>query len=181
MIEASPPPFYSVVPGSTVISNRTVELVKTGRMFTLQTVIEGITVDTTKDFLFNPTAFSAGFLVVYEIMFKVSQGKGIGQFFAGGTYSGGSGLTVLNRNENAGISPVTVITEDPTVSVLGTGGFKYMAGGEAQGNNLAGGGGGDQNFPLEVNPAVDRIFRLIQSGGSGTYDLELRLVFAEIP
>lgn len=174
-------PVRSLVGGSDVVSNRTVELVKQGKIFTLQTVIEGLTVGDTKDILLDPTAFVGEFLVIYEIYYKISQGKAIAQFFAGGTYAAGIPLSLVNRNENSSNTAVTVVSENPTVTVLGTGSYKYLAGGEAQGINLAGGlGGSNPNFPTEVKVLIPRLLRIIQSGGTGTFDLELRISFAEI-
>jgi len=174
-------PVKSIVPGSSVTSNITVELVKKGYMYTLQTVITGLTVDTVKNFYFDPSLFTGDFLVIYELSYAVSQGKAIGEIFVNGDYEQGTLIPVFNRNENSLNTPESKISVDPTVNDLGVSTFKYLAGSEAQGNNLGGGGfKGDPNFPLEVNKALDRIFRVTQIGGSGTYDLEIRLVFAEI-
>jgi hypothetical protein len=172
----------SIVSGSNVVSNITVELVKKGYMYTLQTVIEGLDDGAVTDILIDPSAFTGKFGVLYSFGFAVTQGKAIGQFFAGGTYSGGTPLLVLNRNENSSNTPATTITQAPTVTVLGNGGFKYIAGGEIQGNNLAGGttSGEDSNFPTEINLSVPRLLRITHTGVEGTFDLELRLVFAEI-
>lgn len=171
----------SLVPGSNVVSNITVELVKKGFIYTVQTVIEGIDVEDVVDFYLDPQLFTGKFAVVYEISYTVSQGKGIAQFFTGGDYSHGTPLIVLNRNENSSNTPETIISVNPTITTLGTGSFKYLAGSETQGNNIGGGGNkGDSNFPIEINKNVDRIFRVSQTGGSGTFCLEFRLIFAEI-
>ena len=173
-------PVPSIVPGSTVVTNRTVELVKLGRMYTVQTVFSGLTIGVTKDILLDPSLFVGGFAVLYDFTYNVTQGKGIAQFFAGGSYAVGTPLYIGNRNENSPNTAVTVISENPTVTTLGTGTYKYLAGGEVQGNQLAGGSGGDIDLPTEVKVSVPRLLRIIQSGGTGTFDLELRLVFAEI-
>lgn len=173
-------PIPSIVKGSNVITNRTVELVKIGNMYTLQTVFEGLSVGATKDILLDPTAFVGGFLVLYNFKYNVSQGKAIGQFFAGGTYVAGTPIPTFNRNENSINTAVTVVSEDPTVSVLGAGAQKYLAGGETQGNFLAGGTGGEPDFPTEIKVSIPRLLRIIQSDGVGTFDLELRFIFAEI-
>lgn len=172
----------SVTGGSKVVSNITVELVKKGYMYTLQTVIEGLAIGAVTDILIDPSTFIGKFGVLYSFGFAVTQGKAIGQFFAGGTYSGGTPLLILNRNENSPNTPKTTITQAPTVTAPGNGGYKYIAGGETQGNNLAGGttSGEDSNFPTEINLSVPRLLRITQSGGSGTFDLQLRFVFAEI-
>ena len=175
-----PTPIPSIVPGSNVMSNITVELVKKGFMYTLQCVFSDLAVGVTKDILIDPSAFIGKFGVLYNFKYGVTQGKALAEFFGGGTYIEGTPLLILNRNENSANTAETVISEDPTVSILGAGGYKYMAGGEAQGNNLSGGTGGDKDFPTEINISVPRLLRIIQSEGSGTFDLELRLVFAEI-
>jgi hypothetical protein len=172
--------FPSIVKGSSVFSNITVELVKKGFMYTLQCVISGLTVGATKDILIDPTAFTGKFGVLYDFEYGVTQGKCTAQFFAGGTYVAGTPMYVANRNENSSNVALTIISEDPTVSVLGTGSYKYLAGGEAQGNQLAGGSGGDQNFPTEINTSIPRLLRFVQAGGIDNFDLEIRLVFAEI-
>jgi hypothetical protein len=174
-------PVKSIIPGSNVTSNITVELIKKGFMYTVQTVITGLTVDSVKNFYLDPSAFTGDFLVIYELSYAVSQGKGVGEIFVTGDYEQGTLLSAFNRNENSSNTPQSKISVDPTINDLGVGTFKYLAGSEAQGNNLGGGGfKGNPDFPLEVNKTLDRIFRVTQSGGSGTYDLELRLVFAEI-
>jgi hypothetical protein len=172
----------SVVPGSSVTSNITVELVKKGFMYTLQTVIEGLSTAAVTDILIDPSAFTGKYGVLYSFGYSVTQGKAIAQFYAGGTYSGGTPLLVLNRNENSINTPKTTITQAPTVTVLGNGGFKYIAGGEIQGNNLAGGTtqGEDSNFPTEINLSVPRLLRITHVGAAGGFDLQLRFVFAEI-
>lgn len=171
----------SLVPGSNVISNITVELVKKGFMYTAQIVIPNITVAAVTDVYFDPSAFTKDFLVIYDFSFKVSQGKAIGTFYAGGTYSAGTTIPIRNRNENSLNTPETVISYGTGLaSVLGVATNSYIAGTEAQGNNLGGGGAGDVDFPTEINKSVDRLFRIVQEGGTGDFDLELRLVFAEI-
>lgn len=171
----------SLVPGSNVMSNITVELVKKGFMYTAQIVIPGITVAAVTDIRFDPTAFTKDFLVIYEFGFSVSQGKAIGTFYTGGTYSQGTIIPAGNRNENSSNTPQSVISYGTGLaSVLGTARNSYFAGAEAQGNNLGGGGGGDTDFPTEINKLGDRLFRIVQTGGTGSFDLELRLVFAEI-
>lgn len=171
----------SVVPGSSVVSQRTVELVKQGYMYTVQTVFSGLAVTATKDILIDPTAFTGSYGVLYGFEYNVTQGKAIAEFFGGGTYIAGTPLFVGNRNENSLNTAKTVVSENPTVSVLGTGTYKYLAGGEVQGNQLAGGTGGDADFPTEIKLSVPRLLRIVQSGGTGFFDLELRLIFAEIP
>ena len=104
-------PVESIVPSSNVWTNRTVELIKKGCMFTVQTVLEGLTVGVTTDILFDPSAFIGEHVVVYEFFFDVTQGKGVTQFFAGGTYGDdGTPLFIGNRNENSLNTPVSLIT-----------------------------------------------------------------------
>lgn len=174
-------PVPSVVPGSTVVTNRTVELVKLGKMFIAQKAFTGLTVGSTVDFLIDLSAVTAEFLVLYEIKFSITQGKAVGTFYEKGDYSGGTAVPIFNRNENAGVAAKTVLTLNPTGTTPGVEGQSYIAGGEAQGVNLAGGTSSDAtDVPTEVNTSIDRLFRIVQSGGSGTFDLDLRLVFAEI-
>lgn len=174
-------PIRSTVPGSTVISNRTVELVKLGHMFIAQKVFPGITVDSTVDFLFDLSAVDSEFLVLYEINYKISQGKAIATFYEKGDYAGGTVVPIFNRNENKSQVAKTVLTKNPVGTTPGGEGQSYLAGGEAQGVNLAGGTTEETDLPTEVNTAIDRLFRIVQSGGSGTFDLSVRFVFAEIP
>jgi len=173
-------PIKSVVPGSTVITNRTVELVKLGHMFTIQKVFKAIDVGDVVDFLFDLSAVDADFLVLYEVSFNVTQGKAVGTFYEKGNYSGGTVVPIFKRNENKAQTAKAILTRDPAGTTPGPEGTSYLAGGESQGNNLAGGGSSDKDFPTEINTSVDRLFRIEQTGGTDTFDLDLRLIFAEI-
>ena len=180
MITKETPGVPSIVPGSTVTSNITVELVKKGFMYTVQTVFKGLTIGAIKDILIDPSAFAGKFGVLYDFKYDVTQGKAYAEFFAGGTYIVGTPIFIGNRNENSLNVAATVVSEDPTVSAPGVPTFEYLAGGEVQGNQLSGGTGGDKDFPTEIKTSMPRLLRITQIGGSGTFDLELRLVFAEI-
>jgi hypothetical protein len=132
--------------------------------------------------LLNLSNVDAEFLVLYQIEYRITQGKATGTFFEKGNYGGGTPIHIFNRNENSPQAAKSIITVDPTGDTLGLEGQSYIAGGEVQGLNLAGGTVGEvADLPTEVNPAIDRIFQILQAGGSGTFDLSLRLVFAEIP
>jgi len=173
----------SIVPGSTVITNRTVELVKLGHMFLVQKVFTGIDVDSTIDFLMDLSAVTADFIVLYEFSFSISQGKAVATFYEKGNYAGGSVVPIQKKNENKVQTANTVLTKDPIGTVPGPEGTSYLTGGEAQGNNLAGGERLDKDTPTEINSAIDRLLRIVHSGGASesTFDLDLRILFAEIP
>lgn len=175
-------PVPSIIGASTVITNRTVETVKLGHMFIVQKVFRDIDVESVVDFLVSLGAVTAQYFVLYEFKYKVSQGKGIGTFYEKGDYAGGTAVPIFNRNEKSSQTPEVVITKDPVGTTPGTEGQSYLAGGETQGNNLAGGTSEEGiDLPTEVNTAIDRLFRVEQIGGVGTFDLDLRIVFAEIP
>ncbi len=170
----------SIVPGSTVQTNRTVELVKLGHMFLVQDVFTGISVNATTDFLLDLSAVDANFIVLYEFVFGVTQGKAIATFYEKGDYSGGTPVGIQKKNENKAQVPKTIITIAPIGTTPGPKGTAYIAGGEAQGNSLSGGDSLDKDTPTEINSAISRILRVVQTGGTGTFDLNLRLLFAEI-
>lgn len=174
-------PVPSVVPGSTVWTNRTVELIKLGHMFLVQKVFTGLTVGATIDFLIDLSAVTSEFVVLYEFSFSVTQGKTIATFYEKGDYAGGSTVLITKKNENKAQTPTLVLTQSPTGTTLGTEGTSYLAGGESQGVSLSGGDRIDKDTPTEINSAIDRLLRFVHSGGTGTFDLDLRMMFAEIP
>lgn len=172
----------SIVPGSTVWTNRTVELVKLGHMFVVQKAFTGYAVGSTINFLIDLSAVDAEFLVLYEIKYGVTQGKGIATFYEKGDYAGGTIVPIFNRNENSSQVAKTVFTIAPSGTTPGAEGQSYIAGGEAQGNSLSGGTSSDSlEVPTEVNTSFSRLFRIVHSEGSGNFDLNLRILFAEIP
>lgn len=177
-----PGPIPSVVGGSNVATNRTVELVKQGKMFMVQTVFPGLAVGATKYILLDPSLFTGQFVVLYQFKYFTTQGKAIANFMVPGTYTLGAAVPIGNKNENSSnVTPLTKINEVAVTVPGASGPFTYLAGGEVQGVNLAGGGGGgDHNFPTEVKISSPRVLKIAQTGGSGFFDLELRIVFAEI-
>ena len=176
-----PAPIPSIVPGSNVITNRTVELVKLGHMFIVQKVFTGIAVGAVTDFLIDLSAVTSNFIVLYELSFGVTQGKALATFYEKGDYSGGTVVPINKKNENKAQNPNAIITIGPTGTTPGPEGTSYIAGGEAQGNSLSGGESIDKDTPTEINAAISRLLRIAHSGGSGFFDLNLRLLFAEIP
>ena len=150
-------------------------------MFLVQKVFLGLTVDTTTDFLMDLSAVDADFLVLYEFSFYVTQGKALGTFYENGNYSGGAEVPINKKNENKAQLPKTILTINPTGTTPGPEGTSYLAGGEIQGVNLAGGGRIDKDTPTEISAEISRILRFVHTGGTGSFDLDLRIVFAEIP
>lgn len=173
----------SVIGGSNVVSNITSEVVKRGWLYTIQTVIPALPVGGTFNLLLDPKAFTGKYFVIYDLSYAVTQGKSIATFYTGGNYSHGTNLAIYNRNENSLNIPQGRVSRDPIITTLGNNsGVSFLAGVNAQGANTGGGGNkGDINLPLEINRNVDRILQFVQSGGTGTYDMEFKLVFGEIP
>lgn len=175
-------PVQSIVPGSNVNSNITVELTKKGMMFGVQDVFEGIATGSTVDFLIDSSPSDADYVVSYDFEFKTSQGKIIQKSYILGDYVAGTPVAIYNRNGNSLTTPKTVLTKDPTVNVVGTKVNAFLGGTETQGNSIGGGTiqGNTTDFPVEVNKSGPSLLRFIQTGGTGTFDLELKLIFAEI-
>jgi len=173
-------PVQSIVPGSTVTTDRMVELVKTGKMFTIQTVIESIAINSTVDILFNLSGVSKDYLVLYELLMGITDGSAVAHFYLPGDYTGGNVIQSTNRNENSSNVAESILTHTPTGTAPGT---KlptiYQIGTEST-HFIGGAGSKNDVMPQEINQDVSRLLRIIHSGGTDTFNLELRIMFAEI-
>lgn len=135
-----------------------------------------------KYFLFNPSGVVAGIILhIAPLMFtNVEDGPVIVNYYAGSDYTGGTPLSLLNRNANSLNITDVVVTEDPTGTVLGlkTSANKIATGGALPSQS---GGGSSREAKFFIgNNALPILIEIVNSSGA-TVDGEVFFEFCEVP
>jgi hypothetical protein len=135
-----------------------------------------------KYFLFDPTGVDGDiWLHVFPLTFtNVEDGPVVVNYYAGSNYSGGTPLPLLNRNGRSAAAPATVVTEDPTGTVLGT---RTSANKVAKGGALpsqSGGGNSGLNLPFIANNTTTFLIEIVNTSGI-TVTGEIYFEVCEVP
>lgn len=137
---------------------------------------------TNKYFLFDPTGISDDIVLnVFPFhVYNCEDGPVTVNYYAGSDYSGGTPLTLLNRNGNSTNTAATVIYENPTGSSLGlkTSSNKVAIGGALP--SQAGGGSSGEKEAFVASKNVKFLVEIVNDSGADI-TAEAYLIFSEPP
>lgn len=159
------------VDGVSLITNSQIEeLVKLGRLYTIQTVLT-INNSTTKYLLFDPTLVIPnlpdflGNVIAFPFRLKTTAGPITVCLYAGTDYAEGTLQPLINRNANSPNTSLTTIKADPTGSNKGTLLFKYLVGQASQTAVFPGGGDGETDLPFILDITKKMLLEIPNNSG----------------
>lgn len=176
-------PITSISRSSSVVSHEKLELIKQGRVYYVQKVFD-IAIDETLDLsidsrLVIPDSHNGfvGNVIIYPFKAKISEGLIKATLYGGGSYSGGTVLPMMKRNEKSENTNLSIVRINPDEDTIGIAGNDYLLGSSAS-NQFPGGGESKEADPLIIDNNIQRVLRIPNTTGVAI-QLEFRILIAE--
>lgn len=132
----------------------------------------------TKTFLLDPTAYKGFAIVTFPLKYHVTSGYVQVYISVDSDYSGGTALSLTNRNNMSNITAVTKINQDATGNNIGTVisedliGFKHT-------NQISGGGNNAAFEPFWLRTDKKYLIRFVNQSGENI-ELNIKFILFEI-